>query len=105
MNNDAKYFGGALAFTVKDITNTSSDPFNEASPKLVDNLEIASNPIMGDSKTLVIAPWFTTHQQLSDEEKLASGVTKGLIRVSTGTEYIDDIINDFEQAFKKVYNN
>ena len=48
---------------------------------------------------------FTTHQQLSDEEKLASGVTKGLIRVSTGTEYIDDIINDFEQAFKKVYNN
>lgn len=106
LNNDAKYFGGALAFTVKDITNTFSDPFNEASPKLVDNLEIASNLAnVGDSKTLVIAPWFTTHQQLSDEEKLASGVTKGLIRVSTGTEYIDDIINDFEQAFKKVYNN
>ncbi|EMG47476.1 MET17 Homocysteine/cysteine synthase [Candida maltosa Xu316] len=105
LNNGAKYFGGALAFTVKDIENTSSDPFNEASPKLVDNLEIASNLAnVGDSKTLVIAPWFTTHQQLSDEEKLASGVTKGLIRVSTGTEFIDDIINDFDQAFKKVYN-
>lgn len=104
-NNDAKYFGGALAFSVKDIENTTNDPFNEASAKLVDNLEIASNLAnVGDSKTLVIAPWFTTHQQLSDEEKLASGVTKGLIRVSIGTEFIDDIINDFDKAFKKVYN-
>ncbi|EGW30667.1 O-acetylhomoserine O-acetylserine sulphydrylase [Spathaspora passalidarum NRRL Y-27907] len=103
-NNDAKFFGGALTFTVKELENTSSDPFDEASPRLVDNLEIASNLAnVGDSKTLVIAPWFTTHQQLSEEERLSSGVTKGLIRVSVGTEFIDDLIADFDQAFKKVY--
>ncbi|CAI5759652.1 unnamed protein product [Candida verbasci] len=105
LNHDAKYFGGALSFTVKDLEKTSDDPFDEASPRVVDNLKIASNLAnVGDSKTLVIAPWFTTHQQLTDEEKKASGVSKGLIRLSIGTEFIDDIIEDFEQAFKKVYN-
>lgn len=105
-NNNAKFFGGALSFTVKEIESNSSDPFQEASPKVVDNLKIASNLAnVGDSKTLVIAPYFTTHQQLDEEEKKASGVSKGLIRVSIGTEFIDDIIEDFEQAFKKVYGN
>ena len=60
---------------------------------------------VGDSKTLIIAPYYTTHQQLSDEEKAASGVSKDLIRVSVGTEFIDDIIGDFEQAFKTVYES
>lgn len=54
---------------------------------------------MGDSKTLAIHPWSTTHQQLSDEEKTDSGVTDDLIRISVGTEHIDDIIHDFEQSF------
>lgn len=54
---------------------------------------------VGDSKTLAIHPWLTTHEQLSDEEKLASGVTEDLIRISVGTEHIDDIIGDFEQSF------
>ncbi|CRK38379.1 hypothetical protein BN1708_020512, partial [Verticillium longisporum] len=40
------------------------------------------------------------HEQLSDEEKKASGVSEDLIRISVGTEHIDDIIADFEQAFK-----
>lgn len=55
---------------------------------------------VGDAKTLVIAPAVTTHQQLSDEEQVSSGVTKDLIRVSVGIEFIEDIIADFDQAFK-----
>ena len=54
---------------------------------------------VGDSKTLAIHPWSTTHEQLSDEEKISSGVTEDLIRISVGTEHIDDIIHDFEQSF------
>lgn len=54
---------------------------------------------MGDSKTLAIHPWTTTHEQLSDQEKEDSGVTEDLIRISVGTEHIDDIIADFEQSF------
>jgi O-acetylhomoserine/O-acetylserine sulfhydrylase len=56
---------------------------------------------VGDSKTLAIHPWTTTHEQLSDEEKIDSGVTEDLIRISVGTEHIDDIIADFKQAFAK----
>ncbi|KAK9368732.1 Cys/Met metabolism PLP-dependent enzyme-domain-containing protein [Lipomyces kononenkoae] len=71
--------------------------------QIVDSLQLASDLAnVGDLKTLVIAPHFTTHQQLSDEEKLASGVTPDLIRVAVGAEFIDDIIADFEQAFKVV---
>jgi len=54
---------------------------------------------VGDSKTLAIHPWTTTHEQLSNEEKTNSGVTEDLIRISVGTEHIDDIIADFEQSF------
>ena len=53
-----------------------------------------------DSKTLVIHPATTTHQQLSDEEQLSAGVTPEYVRVSVGTEHIDDIIADFNQALK-----
>ena len=58
------------------------------------------NSSVGDSKSLAIHPWTTTHEQLSDEEKKDSGVTEDLIRISVGTEHIDDIIADFEQSFK-----
>ena len=50
--------------------------------------------------TLTYSPWSTTHEQLSDEEKTTSGATEDLIRISVGTEHIDDIIADFEQSFK-----
>ena len=53
---------------------------------------------------MIIAPAATTHQQLNDEEKLASGVTKDLIRLSVGIEHIDDIKADLQQAFDKVAN-
>jgi Cys/Met metabolism PLP-dependent enzyme len=51
---------------------------------------------------LIIAPAATTHQQLSDEEQLASGVTKDLIRLSVGIEHVDDIKADLQQAFDKI---
>ena len=55
---------------------------------------------MGDARTLVIHPSSTTHQQLSDSEQVASGVSKDLIRVSVGIEHIDDIKADFAQALE-----
>ena len=53
---------------------------------------------------LIIAPASTTHQQLSDEEQVASGVTKDLIRLSVGIEHIDDIKADLQQSFDKLGN-
>lgn len=101
-------FGGVLSFGAKDLPDQSDaelkDPFKAAGARVVDSLKLASNLAnVGDSKTLVIAPFFTTHLQLTEAEKLSSGVTKDLIRVSVGTEFIDDIINDFQQAFETVY--
>jgi len=73
----------------------------EAGVKFINSVKLASHLAnIGDSKTLVIHPSSTTHQQLSDEEQLAAGVTPDYIRVSVGTEHIDDIINDFAQALK-----
>ena len=57
---------------------------------------------MGDAKTLIIQPSSTTHEQLSAEEQKSAGVEPGLLRVSVGLEYIEDIKNDFEQAFGKI---
>ena len=57
---------------------------------------------VGDSKTLVIHPASTTHQQLTPEEQVSAGVTPATIRVSVGTENIDDIKEDFAQAFDAI---
>ncbi|KAF2118970.1 hypothetical protein BDV96DRAFT_487310 [Lophiotrema nucula] len=85
--------GGVLSFGVKGGGTAGS--------QVVDNFKLISNLAnVGDSKTLAIHPWTTTHEQLSDEEKINSGVTEDLIRISVGTEHIDDIIADFEQSFK-----
>ncbi|KAI0853696.1 O-acetylhomoserine ami [Daldinia vernicosa] len=87
-------FGGVLSFGVKGGGTAGS--------QIVDGFKLISNLAnVGDSKTLAIHPWTTTHEQLSDEEKIASGTTEDLIRISVGTEHIDDIIADFEQSFKK----
>jgi O-acetylhomoserine (thiol)-lyase len=73
----------------------------KAGVKFIDSVKLASHLAnIGDSKTLVIHPASTTHQQLSPEEQLAAGVTEDYIRVSVGTEHIDDIIADFDQALK-----
>jgi O-acetylhomoserine (thiol)-lyase len=73
----------------------------EAGVKFINNVKLASHLAnIGDSKTLVIHPASTTHQQLNEQEQLAAGVTPDYIRVSVGTEHVDDIITDFEQALK-----
>ncbi|EDU46483.1 MET17 O-acetylhomoserine sulfhydrylase [Pyrenophora tritici-repentis] len=87
-------FGGVLSFGVTG--------GGKAGSQVVDNFKLISNLAnVGDAKTLAIHPWTTTHEQLSDEEKINSGVTEDLIRISVGIEHIDDIISDFEQSFKK----
>jgi O-acetylhomoserine (thiol)-lyase len=87
--------GGVLSFILKgDKTKIV---------KLVEYLELVSHLAnVGDAKTLIIQPAATTHSQLSAEEQLAVGIDPGLFRVSVGIEHIDDIIGDFEQAFKQV---
>ncbi|KAF7593165.1 Homocysteine synthase [Aspergillus hancockii] len=86
-------FGGVLSFGVKGGAAAGS--------QVVDGFKLISNLAnVGDSKTLAIHPWSTTHEQLTDQEKIDSGVTEDAIRISVGTEHIDDIISDFEQSFK-----
>jgi OAH/OAS sulfhydrylase len=88
-------FGGVLNFGIKGGL--------EAGKAFISNVKLASHLAnVGDAKTLVIHPASTTHQQLSDTEQLSAGVTPDLVRVSVGIEHIDDIKEDFEQAFRKV---
>jgi len=71
----------------------------EAAKETANNLELASMLAnVGDAKTLVIHPASTTHQQLTDEEQEAAGVTPDMIRLSVGLEDVEDIVADLEQA-------
>ncbi len=71
----------------------------DAGRKLIDAVKIFSHLAnLGDAKSLIIHPASTTHQQLSDENQVAAGVTKDLVRISVGIEDVDDIIWDLEQA-------
>lgn len=88
-------FGAVLSFEIKG--------GKEAAIKFVDNLKLISHLAnVGDTKTLIIQPSATTHQQLSDEEQLAAGVNPSSLRISVGIEHIDDIKADLEQAFKAI---
>ncbi|MDQ1236054.1 O-acetylhomoserine (thiol)-lyase [Paenibacillus sp. SORGH_AS306] len=71
----------------------------EAGQKLIEQVKLFSHLAnVGDSKSLIIHPASTTHQQLTEEQQLAAGVRPELIRLSVGTEHINDIISDLEQA-------
>jgi len=71
----------------------------DAARGTVESTELASLLAnVGDAKTLIIHPASTTHQQLSDEEKLSAGVTDDLVRLSVGIEDPQDIIDDLDQA-------
>lgn len=88
-------FGAVLSFEIKG--------GKEAAIKFVDNLKLISHLAnVGDTKTLIIQPSATTHQQLSDAEQVAAGVKPSSLRVSVGIEHIDDIKADIEQAFAAV---
>ena len=71
----------------------------EAGARFIDSVKLCSHLAnIGDAKTLVIHPASTTHQQLSDQEQLAAGVSPDFIRVSVGIEDIEDIKADLDQA-------
>jgi O-acetylhomoserine (thiol)-lyase len=89
-------FGGVLQFGIKG--------GKEKAAQFIEKLQLASHLAnVGDAKTLVIHPATTTHEQLSETEQLASGVLPNQVRVSVGIEHIDDIKEDFQQAFDKVF--
>lgn len=94
-----KYFpnGGASIFTF-EIKGGREEAF-----RFIDNLEIFSLLAnVADVKSLVIHPASTTHAQLNDEELADQGITQATIRLSIGTEHIDDIIADLEKGFAAV---
>lgn len=70
--------------------------------KLIESVKLFSHLAnVGDSKSLIIHPASTTHQQLNEAEQIAAGVSPGMVRLSVGTEAIEDIIGDLEQALQK----
>lgn len=94
-----KYFpkGGGSIFTF-EIKGGEKDAW-----KFIDSLEIFSLLAnVADVKSLVIHPATTTHSQMSPEELAQQHITPSTVRLSIGTEHIDDIINDLEQAFEKI---
>jgi O-acetylhomoserine (thiol)-lyase len=75
----------------------------EAGRRFIDHLELFSHLAnVGDSKSLAIHPASTTHSQLTPEQQRSAGVTPDFIRLSVGTEDIDDILWDLEQALDAV---
>jgi O-acetylhomoserine/O-acetylserine sulfhydrylase len=85
-------FGAVLSFGIKGGT--------EAGRKFIEGVKLASHLAnVGDAKTLVIQPATTTHSQLSEAEQRTAGVSPEMIRVSVGLEHIDDIQEDFVEAF------
>lgn len=88
-------FGAVLSFELKGASGKAT--------QFIDALQLVSHLAnVGDAKTLIIQPSATTHQQLSETEQRAAGITPQLLRVSVGIEHIDDIKADFEQAFEKL---
>ena len=89
-------FGGVLQFGIKGGL--------ENGKKFINSLSLISHLAnVGDAKTLAIHPASTTHEQLSDKEREQAGVLSNLIRISVGIEHLEDIKNDFTQAFEKVF--
>ncbi len=88
-------FGAVLNFEVRGGV--------EGAKAFINNLKLVSHLAnVGDAKTLAIHPASTTHEQMSAEAQLASGVAPGQIRIAVGIEHIDDIIEDFVSAFSAV---
>lgn len=83
--------GGVVAFELKGGV--------EAGRTFLDKLKMLSlSANLGDTRTIVTHPASTTHSKLSEEERLAAGITPGLVRISAGLESIEDIIADLQQA-------
>jgi O-succinylhomoserine sulfhydrylase len=83
--------GGIVTFEVKGGL--------EQGKRFLDALKMCSlSPNLGDTRTIATHPASTTHSKLKEEERLAVGITAGMVRISVGLEHIDDIIADINQA-------
>ncbi|MFV0419786.1 MAG: O-acetylhomoserine aminocarboxypropyltransferase/cysteine synthase family protein [Dysgonomonas sp.] len=88
-------FGGVLSFKVKG--------GGDSADKVINSLTLISHLAnVGDAKSLIIHPATTTHEQLSEEERIAAGAVSGLLRLSVGIENIDDIKADLELALGNI---
>ena len=91
-----RYCGSIFTFEIKGSLDEAR--------RFVDSLELFSLLAnVADAKSLVIHPASTTHSQLTEEELLAGGIKPQTIRLSIGLEHIDDILEDLDSAFKKVF--
>ncbi len=90
-----KGFGGLMSFEVKGGL--------EAAKTVLDNLELFFHaPNIGESRSLALLPWETTHNQMTDEEKLRAGITPGTIRLSLGREHHLDLKHDLSEQLKRI---
>jgi O-succinylhomoserine sulfhydrylase len=86
-----KLGGNVVAFEIKGGL--------EAGRKFLDNIKMCSlSANLGDTRTIITHPASTTHSKLSVEDRIETGLTDGLVRISVGLEHIDDIINDLKKA-------
>ncbi|TXK27727.1 aminotransferase class I/II-fold pyridoxal phosphate-dependent enzyme [Pontibacter qinzhouensis] len=90
-----KQGGGIVTLTIKGGF--------DAAKRFLDNLDLISlSSNLGDTRTIATHPASTTHSKLTEEERQATGITPGLVRVSVGLEHVEDIIADITQALDKV---
>jgi O-succinylhomoserine sulfhydrylase len=88
-----KLGGNVVAFEIKGGI--------EKGKQFLDNIKLCSlSANLGDTRTIITHPASTTHNKLGAEDRLETGITDGLVRVSVGLEHIDDIINDLNQAIE-----
>ena len=88
-----KLGGGIVTFEIKGGIDRGR--------KFLNSLKMLSHSAnLGDTRSIATHPASTTHSKLTDAERMAVGITPGLIRVSVGLENVQDIINDIEQAIK-----
>ncbi len=88
-----KLGGNVVAFEIKGGI--------EKGKQFLDNIKLCSlSANLGDTRTIITHPASTTHNKLSTEDRLETGITDGLVRISVGLEHIDDIINDLKQAIE-----
>jgi O-acetylhomoserine (thiol)-lyase len=88
-------FGGVLTFNIKG--------GDKVAEQFVNNVKLISHLAnIGDAKTLIIHPASTTHEQLSQEEQMTSGIEPGMLRLSVGIEHIEDIKEDLLDAYKRI---
>jgi O-succinylhomoserine sulfhydrylase len=89
-----KLGGGMVSFIIKGGLKRGK--------KFLDSIELSSlTANLGDTRTIISHPASTTHAKLTEEQRLSSGILPGLIRISTGLEHIEDIIEDLETGFRK----